>query len=242
MILYAKNIRKVYKQARTELEVLKGVDVSIDQGEVVAIVGPSGAGKSTLLHILGGLDVPTEGEVMLDGENIYRLRDKLRAKVRNEKIGFVFQFYHLLPEFNALENVMMPGYVLGRLSRGEVKRKSASLLEQLGLSKRLKHKPSQLSGGEQQRVAIARALLNEPKILLSDEPTGNLDSTSGKEIIKLLMDLNYVKKQAIVIVTHDESIARQCHRTIHMRDGLLDNAKAGKPQKKEKGKVYENLS
>ncbi len=218
------------------------MDVSIQQGEVVAIVGPSGAGKSTLLHILGGLDVPTDGEVLLDGENLYRLRDKQRAKVRNEKIGFVFQFYHLLPEFNALENVMMPGYVLGRLSRSEVKRQSVSLLEQLGLGKRLKHKPSQLSGGEQQRVAIARALLNEPKILLSDEPTGNLDSKSGKEIIKLLMDLNYVKKQAIVIVTHDESIARQCHRTIHMRDGLLDNVKAEKPQKKEKGKVYENLS
>lgn len=241
MILTANQIRKTYIQEKTKLDVLRGVDVSIAEGEVVAVVGPSGAGKSTLLHILGGLDKPSNGEVMLDGENLYKLKDKQRARVRNEKIGFVFQFYHLLPEFNAIENVMIPGFVKGDLSRGDVRKKAKSLLEQLGLEKRLKHKPYQLSGGEQQRVAIARALLNEPKIILSDEPTGNLDSKSGKEIIKLLMNLNYVSQQTIMIVTHDESIAKQCHRTIHMRDGLLE-----KDEKKEtdieKGKVYENLS
>lgn len=239
MILQGKEIRKTYIQDKNKLDVLRGVDVSIDAGEVVAVVGPSGAGKSTLLHILGGLDEPSNGEVMLDGENLYKLKDKQRAKVRNEKIGFVFQFYHLLPEFNAIENVMIPGFVKGDVSRKEVHKRAKSLLEQLGLEKRLKHKPYQLSGGEQQRVAIARALLNKPKIILSDEPTGNLDSKSGKEIIKLLMNLNYVSQQTIMIVTHDESIAKQCHRTIHMRDGLLE-----KDEKKEteKGKVYENLS
>ena len=239
MILQGTEIRKTYVQDKNKLDVLRGVNVSIDAGEVVAVVGPSGAGKSTLMHILGGLDEPSNGEVILDGENLYKLKDKQRAKVRNEKIGFVFQFYHLLPEFNAIENVMIPGFVKGDLSRKEVRKNAKSLLEQLGLEKRLKHKPYQLSGGEQQRVAIARALLNKPKIILSDEPTGNLDSKSGKEIIKLLMNLNYVSQQTIMIVTHDESIARQCHRTIHMRDGLLEKDEKKEP---EKGKVYENLS
>ncbi|MGE0268007.1 MAG: ABC transporter ATP-binding protein [Candidatus Omnitrophota bacterium] len=236
ILLQAQAIRKEYKQAKSTLEVLKGVDIQISTGEVVAIVGPSGAGKSTLMHIVGGLDAPTGGDVLLDGENIYRLKDQQRAKVRNEKIGFVFQFYHLLPEFNALENVMLPAYIKGTVKRGEIKQRAVALLSQLGLKKRLKHKPNQLSGGEQQRVAIARALINDPKIILTDEPTGNLDSASGKEIISLLLLLNELNKQTILIVTHDENIARQCHRTIFMRDGLIEEKKS------IKGRVYENLS
>lgn len=236
IILQAQGIRKEYKQAKSTLEVLKNVDIQISTGEVVAIVGPSGAGKSTLLHIVGGLDEPTGGDVLLDGENIYRLKDEQRAKVRNEKIGFVFQFYHLLPEFNALENVMLPAFIKGSVKRGEIKQRAASLLAQLGLKKRLKHKPNQLSGGEQQRVAIARALINDPKIILTDEPTGNLDSASGKEIISLLLLLNELNKQTILIVTHDENIAKQCHRTIFMRDGLIEE------KKPTKGRIYESLS
>ncbi|MBP9855234.1 MAG: ABC transporter ATP-binding protein [Candidatus Omnitrophica bacterium] len=235
-MLQAQAIRKEYKQAKETLEVLKGVDIQISAGEIVAIVGPSGAGKSTLLHIIGGLDTPTSGTVLLDGENIYRLKDEFRAKMRNDKIGFVFQFYHLLPEFNALENVMLPAFIQGTAKNNEVKERATAILTQLGLQNRLKHKPNQLSGGEQQRVAIARALINKPKIILTDEPTGNLDSASGKEIISLLIQLNETNKQTILIVTHDENIAKQCHRTIYMRDGLIEEKVL------TKGRVYENLS
>lgn len=236
IILQTQQLRKEYKQAKSTLEVLKGVDIQVNTGEVVAVVGPSGAGKSTLLHIIGGLDVPSSGTVLLDGENIYRLKDNLRAKVRNEKIGFVFQFYHLLPEFNALENVMLPAFIKGTVKKGDIKQRAAALLSQLGLKKRLKHKPNQLSGGEQQRVAIARALINDPKIILADEPTGNLDSASGKEIISLLLLLNELNKQTVMIITHDENIAKQCQRTIYMRDGSIVEKQLNK------GRVYENLS
>ena len=221
-MLIAKNIHKSYSQIGSTLEVLKGIDLEIKEGEVVAIVGPSGAGKSTLLHILGGLDVPDKGRVKIDDEDIYRLRDAARAKVRNKKIGFIFQFYHLLPEFTALENVVLPALI--KEDKKNIKKfesQGMELLEKVGLTSRAKHKPHQLSGGEQQRVAIARALINNPFIIFCDEPTGNLDSQSGEEIINLLMDLNKNNKQTFVIVTHDDSIAQLCHRIVHMRDGKL---------------------
>jgi len=220
VILEAKQIHRKYETSLNALQVLKGIDFAVEEGEVVSIVGPSGAGKSTLLHILGGLDQPNEGTVMLDGEDLYRLKDGHRARVRNSKIGFIFQFYHLLPEFTALENVILP--LLINKDQGQNKQfeaQGATLLEQVGLKERLTHRPHQLSGGEQQRVAIARALINEPKIIFCDEPTGNLDSQSGKEIIHLLMEVNQKNHQTLVIVTHDENIAHVSKRMIAMRDG-----------------------
>ncbi len=221
-ILEAFNLHKSYSQAGETLHVLKGVDLEISGGEMMAIIGPSGAGKSTLLHILGGLDNPDEGKVVLEGEEIYHLSDGKRAEIRNKRIGFVFQFYHLLPEFSALENVMLPLLI----KEDNVKivkhaEKGFALLERVGLKLRATHKPYQLSGGEQQRVAIARALINEPRIIFCDEPTGNLDSQSGEEIIRLLMELNKKNHQTLVIVTHDEEIARLADRVIHIRDGKL---------------------
>ena len=191
----------------------------------MCIVGPSGAGKSTLLHILGGLDKPSSGSVSLDGQDLYRLKGYQRAKVRNEKIGFVFQFYHLLPEFNALENVFLPAMVQdAHRSTEELEEMGLAFLKRVGLEQRKLHKPNQLSGGEQQRVAIARALVNHPKVLLCDEPTGNLDSKGGHEIIDILMDLNQKNKQTVVVITHDESIAERAHRVVHIRDGILTDA------------------
>ncbi len=222
MLLEAVNIHKSYHHGSSILQVLKGVDLRIEAGEIISIVGPSGAGKSTLLHILGGLDSPTQGQVILQGEDVYGLNDRGRAKIRNGKIGFVFQFYHLLPEFTALENVLLPAFVKAdETDIGQLEARGKSLLKQVGLNKRTEHKPQELSGGEQQRVAIARALINEPKVILCDEPTGNLDSETGKETIDLLRELNAKNEQTLVIVTHDENIARMSHRTILMRDGRL---------------------
>ncbi len=218
----AKNIWKVYSELSKPLEVLKGVNLKIDEGEVVSIVGPSGAGKSTLLHILGGLDVPTKGIVTIEGQDIYKGTDKIRAKLRNNHIGFVFQFYHLLPEFTALENVILPALIkANKKSIKFFKDTGLAYLAKVGLLDRKDHKPYQLSGGEQQRIAIARALINEPKIILCDEPTGNLDSQNGREIIQLLMELNKKNAQTVVIVTHDQSIAKMSHRIISMKDGRL---------------------
>ena len=222
MILEASNIKRSYKQSTGRLEVLKGIDLKVNEGEVTAVVGPSGAGKSTLLHILGGLDSPSEGRVQLDGDDLYKINDRKRARVRNEKIGFIFQFYHLLPEFSALENVCLP--LLVKEDAQDMKRAKArgvELLTKVGLKDRLLHKPNELSGGEQQRVAIARALINEPKIIFCDEPTGNLDSQTGEEIINLLLSLNKENKQTLVVVTHDEELARLSGRVVHMRDGKL---------------------
>ncbi len=222
VILEASNINKSYFHSDNALHVLKRIDLKIEEGEIVSIAGPSGAGKSTLLHVLGGLDRPDRGVVHLDGEDIYSLKDAARAKIRNSKIGFVFQFYHLLPEFTALENVILPAMI--RLLPGRKKLledQGLDLLEKVGLKERVRHKPYQLSGGEQQRVAIARALINKPRIIFCDEPTGNLDSESGEEIIHLLMDLNKKNKQTLVIVTHDEHVAARSHRMIHIKDGEL---------------------
>ncbi|MBF0479604.1 MAG: ABC transporter ATP-binding protein [Candidatus Omnitrophica bacterium] len=221
-ILEAINIHKVYRTEAADLPVLKGVDLSINQGDFVSIVGPSGAGKSTLLHILSGLDVPTKGQVMFDGQDLYALKDNDRAKIRNLKIGFVFQFYHLLPEFTVLENVVLPGMIKANQAKTRnFEERGYSLLTQLGLKDRAQHRPYQLSGGEQQRVAIARALFNEPTIIFCDEPTGNLDSESGRGIKDMLRQINKKNGQTLVVVTHDTDFATLAGRKISMKDGKL---------------------
>lgn len=203
-----------------DLEVLKGISISIDKGEVVSIVGPSGAGKTTLLQIMGLLDAPTSGEVLIDGRSVTNLKAKELAKVRNTQIGFVFQFHQLLPEFTARENVMIPALIAGR-SRRDAGRKADELLSFMGLSDRANHKPRQLSGGENQRVAVARALVNDPTIILADEPSGSLDSRNKAELHQLFFDLRDKMGQTFVIVTHDEQLASLTDRTIHLKDGLV---------------------
>jgi len=221
-MIESNNIHKVYKQPSSELHVLKGISLMVKKGEVMAIVGPSGAGKSTLLHILGGLDKPNEGQVIIEDEDVYGLSERSRGRLRNKKIGFIFQFYHLLPEFTALENVILPGMIDANGSHWEdLKDKGLALLDRVGLKERPHHRPNELSGGEQQRVAIARALINEPQVILCDEPTGNLDSESGKEIINLLMEFNVKNSQTLIIVTHDEEIAVRSNRIVHIRDGRV---------------------
>jgi lipoprotein-releasing system ATP-binding protein len=225
MLLKAENIYKSYIDTQKRVDVLQGIELDVAQGESVAIVGPSGAGKSTLLHVLGGLDVPDKGAVLFNGRDLYAMNDVARSRARNREAGFVFQFYHLLPEFTALENVMLPLFV--REGRGRMRSfedRGREALERVGLSSRAGHKPGQLSGGEQQRVAIARALINAPQVLLCDEPTGNLDSVSGAAVIDLILGLN-AGGQAIVIVTHDEAVAARCGRTVHIRDGMLTKVK-----------------
>jgi len=220
VLIEAINIHKVYPGP---LHVLKGVDMHIEAGEVVAIVGPSGAGKSTLLHILGGLDVPKEGQVIFNNQNLYGLSDIKRAQTRNTEMGFVFQSYHLLPELTALENVILPGLIKENSRKtSTIEFAGLKLLEQLGLAARASHRPNQLSGGEQQRVAIARALMNGPKVVFCDEPTGNLDSVSGSMVMDTLLRLNQTHKATVVIVTHDEKIASRTGRIIAMKDGLLE--------------------
>jgi len=222
VILQAIDVHKSFSQAENTIDVLKGIDLKVEDGQMLCIVGPSGAGKSTLLHMLGGLDKPIKGSVFLNGENIYSLNDAGRAKVRNENIGFVFQFYHLLPEFTSLENVILPALIKQKKkSMREIEEEGAALLERVGLKKRISHRPSQLSGGEQQRVAIARALINNPDVVLCDEPTGNLDSKSTAEIKDLLVELNERNNQTFVIVTHDENIASFIEKRLYMRDGKL---------------------
>jgi len=216
-MLRAKCIKKIYKNGKKDLHILQGIDFEVVKGETVAILGPSGAGKSTLLHILGGIDKPTSGNILLNGSDIYKLSDNKRAWLRNNKIGFVFQFYHLLSEFTALENAAMPALAAGRKAKDAAQR----LLEDFGLGKRLRHRPYELSGGEQQRVAIARALINNPDILLCDEPTGNLDSKMGKEILDILFKMNRESSAVIIIVTHDKEIARNAHRVIEIKDGRI---------------------
>ena len=223
MILSARNIHKRYQQGTSDLHILKGVDIDIQQGDVVSIVGPSGAGKSTLLHILGGLDKPTEGKVILDGKDVYAINDAERARLRNEQVGFVFQFYHLLPELNALENVILPAMILSRSGKTpSLEARGVELLDRVGLKHRMTHRSSELSGGEQQRVAIARALINKPNVVLCDEPTGNLDSVSGDAIIDILLGLNKTERQTLVMVTHDEKVAQKSHKVIPIRDGKLE--------------------
>jgi lipoprotein-releasing system ATP-binding protein len=215
-MLYCKDIIKKYD----ELPVLRGVSLRVEKGEVVSLVGSSGAGKSTLLHILGTLDNPDSGEVFLKDTNVQQLKRKALASFRNQHIGFVFQFHHLLPEFNALENVCIPGW-LGKRNRKQVEERAAELLDMMGLKDRMTHKPSALSGGEQQRVSVARALINQPDIILADEPTGNLDSVNAKELHRLFFELRKNTGQTFLIVTHNEELASQCDRVIQMKDGLI---------------------
>ncbi|MFH0877712.1 MAG: ABC transporter ATP-binding protein [Candidatus Omnitrophota bacterium] len=223
-MLEAKGVTKVYRNGARELRVLKGINLSVRRGEVVSVVGPSGAGKSTLLHILGGLDEPTQGEVIFDNAALSSLDDRSKAHLRNRRFGFVFQFYHLLQEFSALENVMLPGWVdQGTVVLPNTLRDRAhGLFDFLGLSQRVGHRPSELSGGEQQRVAIARALINEPEVLFCDEPTGNLDSEAGKQVLSLLLRLNREKKTTVVMVTHSQDLAQGSHRILPICDGMME--------------------
>ena len=226
VVAAARGIRKSFKIGDRELEILHGVDLDLRQGEVLALVGASGAGKSTLLHILGLLDRPSEGKVWIEGRDAWSLSVHERAAIRNTRIGFVFQFYHLLPELSALENVLLPAMVLeSRLAYRSKKReyvgRATELLERFGLQERLKHRPGALSGGERQRVALARALLLDPPILIADEPTGNLDSATGQRVLDLLFEEQERRQLSLMLVTHDLRLADRCERVLDMQDGLI---------------------
>jgi lipoprotein-releasing system ATP-binding protein len=216
IMLTARQIHKYYGN----LWVLKGVDMEVNKGEIVSIVGPSGSGKSTLLHILGTLDEPGKGETVLQGRKTNELKGRSLAAFRNRHIGFVFQFHHLLPEFTALENVCIPGWIAGA-KRSLVEERAAALLNTLGVGHRMENKPNALSGGEQQRVAVARALINSPDIIFADEPTGNLDSANARELHQLFFDLRQKFQQTFLIVTHNEELAQMSDRVLHMRDGKI---------------------
>ncbi len=204
----------------TTLQVVKGIDMEIKKGEMIAIIGASGVGKSTLLHIIGTLDRPTEGKVLFDGNDIFKLDNEELARFRNKKIGFVFQFHHLLPEFTALENTMMPA-LINRTDKAETEVMAKKLLKEVGLGERLNHKPGKLSGGEQQRVAVARALVLSPELVLADEPTGNLDTHTGEEIHSLLREINKTKGTTFILVTHNEKLASRADRIVKMVDGRI---------------------
>ena len=216
-MIKAESITKTYGS----LQVLKGVNLEVEKGEIVSITGSSGAGKSTLLHILGTLDKADGGSITIDNQSVMQLKDKELAAFRNKHIGFVFQFHHLLPEFTALENVCIPAFIAG-ISKSEAEKKAKELLEYLGLSSRIEHKPSELSGGEQQRVAIARALINQPSIIFADEPSGNLDAKNSAELHDLFFDLRKHYNQTFVIVTHDPILADKADRKIVIRDGVIE--------------------
>jgi putative ABC transport system ATP-binding protein len=221
-VISAHNLRKVYKMGEMEVNALDGVDLCVDRGEVIAIMGPSGSGKSTLMNILGCLDHPTEGEYYLDGEQVSNLRDDQLADIRNRKVGFIFQNFNLLPRQTALANVELPMRYAGiKQGRSQLAREA---LELVGLGDRMKHKPTELSGGQQQRVAIARSLVNNPAIIMADEPTGNLDSKSGKEIMELLLKLNKDRGTTLIIVTHDPIVSSQTQRVVRLKDGQVEVA------------------
>jgi len=217
-LIQARQIFKSFGNGPKQVEVLKGIDLNFAQGEKAAIVGASGAGKTTLLHILGALDRPTSGKVLYKGEDIFAKHEKELAFFRNREVGFVFQFHHLLPEFNALENTMMPCLIQG-VPKGEATSRAEAILTLVDLKHRLSHKPGELSGGEQQRVAVARALVLEPKVLLADEPTGNLDGKTGESVFHLLIELNRVKGITLIVVTHNMNLAEKMSRQIHLADG-----------------------
>jgi lipoprotein-releasing system ATP-binding protein len=223
-IVEASRLEKSFFTKAGELKVLKGVDLYIDEGEIVGIIGASGAGKSTLLHILGAIDRPTAGKVLYEGRDIFSQNNGFLARFRNETIGFVFQFHHLLPEFTAFENVIMPGLIAKEakgVSIEDIMERAENLLKVLGLYERRDHRPGELSGGEQQRVAVARALILNPKIVFADEPTGNLDTATGEELFNLIVKLNKERGTAFVIVTHNESLSKRCNRVLRMIDGRI---------------------
>jgi lipoprotein-releasing system ATP-binding protein len=226
-LIEARDVEKTFITEAGELQVLKGISIAVREGEMVGIIGASGVGKSTLLHILGALDKPTSGTVFYQDTNIFSLDGNALAAFRNRTVGFVFQFHHLLPEFTALENVAMPGLINrsqkseGRRDYGEITKKAEMLLDDMGLSKRKRHRPGELSGGEQQRVAVARALMLEPKVVLADEPTGNLDAGTGEDLFNIFVNLNREKGITFVLVTHNESLSGRCHRVLRMVDGRI---------------------
>ena len=219
-ILRAQDLHKSYDLGRRLIEVLHGVSLEIGEGEFLSLQGASGTGKSTLLHLLGGLDDPTSGEVFASGHSLSAMSSTRLAKWRNDEVGFVFQSYHLLPEFDALENVLLPAR-MAHANRAESQKRAESLLERVGLAKRMSHLPAELSGGEQQRVALARALINRPQLLLADEPTGNLDSKTGGEVLDLLCELQSEANLTMIIVTHDNKVAKRARRTVQLVDGLI---------------------
>lgn len=220
-VIECRGVVKTYHDGNRELRILRGIDLAVEPGRILAICGPSGAGKSTLLHLMGTLDRPTDGEILFRGKPYASLPRREIDRIRNEEIGFVFQFYHLLPEFTALENVMLPAICKG-LPRKKCAPRAEELLEKVGLEERMTHRPGKLSGGEQQRVAIARALFNSPSVVLADEPTGNLDEKTGRGIMELLWRLNETDNVTLVIVTHDMDLARQAQTTALLHEGLIE--------------------
>ncbi|MHC5064551.1 MAG: ABC transporter ATP-binding protein [Planctomycetota bacterium] len=225
-ILQADSVTKSFKLGKVEIPVLKGVDISLQAGEMLALLGTSGAGKSTLLHVLGLLDPPSSGRILYEGEEVQSLPAPKRASLRHQKIGFVFQFYHLIPELTALQNVKLGSMMDVSLGtwwkrRKELDARSRELLQLVGLEKRLRHRPAELSGGERQRVAIARALIANPKVILADEPTGNLDSHTADEVLELLFHINQERGISFLLVTHNEELAARCHRIVRLKDGVV---------------------
>lgn len=220
IILNSQKLSKSYNDGTSKIEVLKGIDLQIAKGDSVAIIGPSGSGKSTLLHLLGGLDKPTSGVVSITNVDWQKISEKQRCQLRNQRLGFVYQFHHLLPEFTALENVAMP-LLLSGMDVNDAERQASDMLEHVGLKPRKEHKPAQLSGGERQRVAIARALVHQPHCVLADEPTGNLDQATASKVFDLMLDLNVQMKTALVIVTHDQQIAKRMDKILVLHEGNL---------------------
>ena len=231
-LLVIEGLEKSFIHMGRKLDVLRGLDLTVDRGEILAIVGQSGAGKSTLLHCIGTLDLPTRGKIRLDGDELVGLSGAKLASIRNRKIGFVFQFHHLLPEFSALENVMMPGLIQGK-SRREMEAPARRLLEEVGLSSRETHRPGELSGGEQQRVALARALVLSPVVLLADEPTGALDQKTGESIADLFFEVNRKHDTTVVVVTHNEKFAQQMPRIVSMLDGKIVKDEKNRPSRRD---------
>jgi lipoprotein-releasing system ATP-binding protein len=221
-LVVVENVKKSFVHEGRTVPILRGIDLRIDEGEMLCIVGPSGAGKSTLLHLLGTLDLPSEGKIFYGGEDVTGYSSAKLADFRNRSIGFVFQFHHLLPEFTALENVMMPGRIRGE-PQAELMRRATELLSEVGLAERLTHRPGELSGGEQQRVALARALIMNPRLVLADEPTGNLDTGTGRAMHELLFRLNQTRGTTFLVVTHSRELADQMPRLVHMLDGRIDS-------------------
>ena len=221
-IISCSNLHKSYFQAKLEVPVLMGIDLHITAGESLSIVGISGSGKSTLLHLLGGLDAPTAGDIQIMGQSISSINEEERCRLRNQSLGFIYQFHHLLHEFTAQENVAMPLLIRGKEKESSMI-ESASILDRVGLSKRLDHRPSEMSGGERQRAAVARALITKPSLILADEPTGNLDRGNGNQVMDLMLNIQKEIQSSIVIVTHDLSIAKTADRILELRDGLLIN-------------------